>query len=120
MKLNNVGGVYDDLGDKPKAVAYYEQALQHMRAIGDRGGEGTTLWNLGAYFLNEEKYRISLACLVLAKSLFVKVQSPHASTVQRWIARLRSKVGDEQFNQLLAQVEPRAREIVDEALGQRE
>ena len=39
--------VYDDLGEKQKALDYYEQALPLLRQVGDRGGEATTLNNIG-------------------------------------------------------------------------
>ena len=48
--LNNLGLVYDALGDKQKALAYYEQALPLSRQVGDKGGEATTLNNLGGVY----------------------------------------------------------------------
>ena len=36
MTLNNIGAVYDDLGEKQKALDYYNQALPLRRAVGDR------------------------------------------------------------------------------------
>ena len=46
--LNNLGSVYDTLGNKQEALRYYGEALSIMREVGDRGGEGTTLNNLGS------------------------------------------------------------------------
>ncbi|MDW8327646.1 MAG: NB-ARC domain-containing protein, partial [Anaerolineales bacterium] len=48
--LNNIGAVYDALGQKGKALVYYEQALDIRREVGDRSGEGTTLNNIGAVY----------------------------------------------------------------------
>jgi CHAT domain-containing protein/Tfp pilus assembly protein PilF len=48
--LNNIGAVYDDLGEKQKALDFYNQALPILRAVGDRGGEATTLNNIGAVY----------------------------------------------------------------------
>ena len=45
--LNNIGSVYDALGDKKKALAFYNQALPLRRDVGDRAGEATTLNNIG-------------------------------------------------------------------------
>lgn len=45
--LNELGGVWDALGDKGKALEFYQQALPIRREVGDRGGEGTTLNNIG-------------------------------------------------------------------------
>ncbi len=48
--LNNLGGVYDALGQKQEALTYYKQALAISQEVGDRGGEGTTLNNLGCVY----------------------------------------------------------------------
>ncbi|MFM6531961.1 MAG: tetratricopeptide repeat protein, partial [Dolichospermum sp.] len=40
--LNNIGRVYNALGEKQKALDYYNQALPILRAVGDRGGEAIT------------------------------------------------------------------------------
>ncbi len=45
--LNNIGVVYDDLGDKRKALDFYEQALPLQRQVGDRWGERITRYNMG-------------------------------------------------------------------------
>jgi tetratricopeptide (TPR) repeat protein/transcriptional regulator with XRE-family HTH domain len=50
--LNNLGIVYSDLGDFPKAIGYYQQRLIIARAIGDRLGEGSTLNNLGLTYID--------------------------------------------------------------------
>ena len=42
--------VYDALGEKQKALDYYEQALPLRRQVGDRGGEATTLNNIGGVY----------------------------------------------------------------------
>ncbi|MFQ5342622.1 MAG: CHAT domain-containing protein, partial [Anaerolineae bacterium] len=48
--LNNIGLVYDALGEKQQALGYYEQALPLMRQVGDRAGEATTLNNIGGVY----------------------------------------------------------------------
>ncbi len=35
---------------KEEALKYYEQALSHLREVGNRSGEGTTLNNLGVVY----------------------------------------------------------------------
>ena len=42
--------VYDALGDKRKALDFFEQALPLYRQVGDRGGEATTLNNIGMVY----------------------------------------------------------------------
>ena len=48
--LNNIGRVYSALGEKQKALDYYNEALPILRAVGDRGGEATTLNNIGRVY----------------------------------------------------------------------
>ncbi len=48
--LNNIGLVYSALGEKQKALDYYNQALPILRAVGDRRGEATTLNNIGGVY----------------------------------------------------------------------
>ncbi len=49
--LNNIGAIYSELGEKQKALGYYNQALPLRRAVGDRGGEAATLNNIGRVYL---------------------------------------------------------------------
>jgi CHAT domain-containing protein len=51
--LNNIGHVYDALGEKQKALDYWQQALPLSQAVGDRAGEATTLHNIG-YLLQQQ------------------------------------------------------------------
>ena len=44
--LSNIGNVYYALGEKQKALEFYNQALPIRRSVGDRSGEATTLNNL--------------------------------------------------------------------------
>ncbi|NJR25940.1 MAG: tetratricopeptide repeat protein, partial [Richelia sp. CSU_2_1] len=48
--LNNIGLVYDLLGEKQKALEYYNQSLPLRRAVGDRHGEAITLNNIGQVY----------------------------------------------------------------------
>ena len=50
VTLNNIGGVYSSLGEKQKALQFYNQALPLRRAVGDRGGEANTLNNIGLIY----------------------------------------------------------------------
>jgi tetratricopeptide (TPR) repeat protein len=51
--LNNIGGVYDALGEKQRALEYYEQALPLYRQVGDRSGEATTLNNIAIVYYQQ-------------------------------------------------------------------
>ena len=41
--VNGLAYVYDELGEKQKALEYYEQALRLDRAVGSREGEASDL-----------------------------------------------------------------------------
>ncbi|MEG4059281.1 tetratricopeptide repeat protein, partial [Microcoleus sp. Pol7_B2] len=45
-----IGGVYDKLGEKQKALEYYSQSLPLLRAVGDRGREAISLNNIGGVY----------------------------------------------------------------------
>ena len=45
-----IGLIYDDLGEKQKALEFYNQALPLRRAVGDHAGEATTLSNIGIVY----------------------------------------------------------------------
>src|SRR5438132_6940202 len=50
ITLSRIGLVYSDLGEKQKALDYYNQALPLHRAVGNRSGEARTLNSIGAVY----------------------------------------------------------------------
>jgi CHAT domain-containing protein len=54
--LNNIGEVYNSLGQYPQALKYYSQALVIMKDVGDKAGEGTTLNNIGLVYNSLGQY----------------------------------------------------------------
>jgi tetratricopeptide (TPR) repeat protein len=113
---NNLGAVYDDLGQKQEALRYFEQALAIWREVGDRRGEGRTLWNTGALYFERGRNDAALACFLLARDIYGEVLSPNREGVQGWIDDLREEAGKKEFAALLAKVEPQASSIVEQAL----
>ena len=78
--LNNIGLVYDSIGEKQKALDNYAQALPLSRAVGDRGGEATTLNNIGAVYddLGEKQkaldnYALALRSFALSVTAVVRL-----------------------------------------------
>ena len=59
-ELNNIGLVYDALGDKQKASDYCNEALMLERSIKDRSGEARTLNNLAAIFYETDQIQKAL------------------------------------------------------------
>lgn len=52
--LVNLGGLYEFLGNTPRAVHYYQQGLPLYQALADQTALASTLNNLGFSFLNQE------------------------------------------------------------------
>ncbi len=48
--LNNIGVVYESLGNYPAAIKQYEQSLAITRELGDRATEAATLTNIGIVY----------------------------------------------------------------------
>jgi tetratricopeptide (TPR) repeat protein len=116
--LNALGLVYNNLGHKEQAREYYKQALKIRREISDRKGESITLRNLGVIYFVQICYDVALTALLVARFIFEEIQSPIREFTQSMIDTLHEKVGDEQFTIIFAQVEPKASQIVEQALGE--
>ncbi|MBD2126487.1 CHAT domain-containing protein [Microcoleus sp. FACHB-1] len=48
--LNNIGLIYDDLGETQKALDFYNQSLPLARAVSDKATEAVILSNIGAVY----------------------------------------------------------------------
>ena len=54
--LNNIGGVYFNLGEYAKALDYLQQSLAIIKQVGNKTEEGTILSNIGAVYNTINKY----------------------------------------------------------------
>ncbi len=98
------------------AMRYYKEALSIAQEVEDHEGQGKTLRNLGKLYLDQQLYEVALASLLLAQNILNEAQSPYYNESQRGIVTLRKAIGEEKYTTLLAQVEPQAQQIVDQAL----
>jgi tetratricopeptide (TPR) repeat protein len=114
--LKNLGTVQEMLGNKQQAMQYYREALQIAQEIEDHEGQGKTLRNLGKLYIDQQRFDVALAFLLLARNILNEAQSSYYDESQRGLATIRKAIGDEEFSTLLAQVEPRAQQLVDQAL----
>ena len=110
------GYLCEALGKPEEALQYYEDALRIRKEVGDRTGEGTTLHSIRTLYFEQHKYDIALAFFLLARNIYEDVLSPYRDVSQNWIDDLHEEVGKQQFATLLAQVEPQAHQIVEQAL----
>ncbi len=90
--LNEFGVVYDALGEKEKALGYYEEALPLRRQVGGRSGEATTLNNIGAVYRSLGEMEKALGYYAEALPLFRQVgdRSGEAATLNNIGAVYRS------------------------------
>jgi tetratricopeptide (TPR) repeat protein len=114
--LKNLGTVHEILGNKQQAMQYYKEALNIAQEVEDHEGQGKTLRNLGKLYLDQQRYEVALASLLLARNILNEAQSSYCDESQRGIDTLRKAVGEEEFVALLAKVEPQAKQIVEQAL----
>ncbi len=105
--LNNIGLVYNDLGEKQKALEYFNQALPLFRAMGDRAKEATTLNNIGLVYYDLGENQTALDYYKQALDLRQKAgdRPGEANSLQN-IGNTYSELGklqkaEEYFNQAL-------------------
>jgi tetratricopeptide (TPR) repeat protein len=60
--LNNLGYIYERLGESRKAMEYYERALTEWRALGDRTEESRTLMNAGSVYARMNAPQKAMEC----------------------------------------------------------
>lgn len=117
--LGNLGNAYASLGDARKAIGYYEEALKISREIGDRRGEGNHLHNLGSVLVAEKRFEDAVACLLLAKNIRGSVEDPRLAATESVLDDLKKQLGKERFERIMADVNPRAEEIVKKLLQEK-
>ena len=117
-ELGSLGVAYSDLDWVDKAIKYYGQALGIAREIGNRRGEGNQLNNLGSAFTNESKYKEALACYLLAKGIRIEIKAPNIKTTESNLNNLKNKLGEKEFEKLLAEVALGAEEIIMKILDE--
>jgi tetratricopeptide (TPR) repeat protein len=100
-----------------KAIEYHEKALVIAREIGDRRGEGVWLNNLGVAFKDLKNYDLALACYLLARTIRGEIRDREIERTENNISVLKTKMGAEEFQKLMATVEPKAEEIIQGILG---
>ncbi|MBW4613612.1 MAG: tetratricopeptide repeat protein [Desmonostoc vinosum HA7617-LM4] len=105
--LFRIGKVYDDLGDKQKALSFYSQALPISRAVSDRRGEAIILNNIGLVYdsLGDKQKALSFFNQALPISRAVGNKRGEATTLNN-IGLVYNSLGDKQkalsfFNQTL-------------------
>ncbi len=66
--------------------------------------KGKTLRNLGKLYLDQQRYDVALASLLLAQNILKEAQSSYCDESLRGIDTLRRAIGEEEFTALSTQV----------------
>ncbi|MBE8968642.1 CHAT domain-containing protein [Nostocales cyanobacterium LEGE 12452] len=81
--ISYIGKIYSELGEKQKALSYYNQCLSLYRQVGDKKAEAISLNNIGSvyYFLGENQKAISYYNQSLLLHRLIKNKSGIATTL---------------------------------------
>ncbi|MEQ9371034.1 MAG: CHAT domain-containing protein [Coleofasciculus chthonoplastes F3-SA18-01] len=80
VTLNNIGRVYNGLGEKQQALEHFQQSLPLSQAVGDRASEAVTLYNIADTERDRGNLQLALtqmqASIGIIEDLRTKVASP--------------------------------------------
>ena len=89
--MGNLGGVYYCLGDCPKAICYFEQALEINREIKDKKGVAAGLANLGVVYSDLSDYSKAISyyeqALEIQRQIGVPTRIIEANIADIWLKR---------------------------------
>jgi CHAT domain-containing protein/predicted negative regulator of RcsB-dependent stress response len=118
VTLLGIGRVYDELGQKQKALEFYDQSLPLSRQVGDKSGEAITLGSIGKIYddLGQKQKALEFYNQSLPLSRQVGDKSGEAITLTN-IGKVYSDLGEKQkalefYNQSL----PLSRQVGDKSL----
>jgi tetratricopeptide (TPR) repeat protein len=70
---NNIGNIYQSLGQYQKALEQFEKALVIAKEIGDKGGESTCYANIGNIYQSLDQYQKALEYQERALTIFKEI-----------------------------------------------
>jgi tetratricopeptide (TPR) repeat protein len=94
--LNNIGGVYDSLGQREVALEYYGRALPIMEEVGDRYGESVTRYNVAMIYRAQGRLAEAVAELKRVVELDRLVQHPDLESHVATLARVEAELAAQQ------------------------
>ncbi|MCI0489519.1 MAG: CHAT domain-containing protein [Blastocatellia bacterium] len=93
--LNNLGFLYNRLGELQKALRYYQQALPLRRLNRDRWSEGVTLDNIGQVYRKQGELYLALECHLEALRIFRELKKRRSEAIALSnIANVKHKLGE--------------------------
>lgn len=84
----NLGSVYTDMGERNKAIEFYQKDLEISEKFGDEHGKSITLSNLGKLHLDKSPAEPETARTYLEESITLmnKEARPHYPNALNWLA----------------------------------
>ncbi len=103
ISRHQLGMIAQAVGERRLAQQLYEEAGATFQKLGARAEQASVLGQLGR--LAEEEGRLEEAVLfwLQAAAIFQQLGSPNLQPISDWIARLRDKVGEERFQEIIRQ-----------------
>ena len=90
--LNNIGLVYNNLGQREKALAYYQQALLITEEVGDRAGERNTRYNRAHIYRTQGRLDEAVTQLRRVVELDRMVRHPNLESDLALLAQVLSRL----------------------------
>lgn len=112
--LNNLGVFHRKSGKLPEAFEYYIQAFTISHEIHDYLGEAAVLRNLGRLFILTAHNDVALACFLLAQSIYEELGLPERGIIPTGVEALFN--GEHTLQQVIAEVQPRAIQLLEERI----
>lgn len=103
--LHHLGIIHFDQGNYEEAIKLYHQSLIIKEKIGDKGGIANTICELGRIHEEKDKdYASALEKYLIGLSILKDLRSPYIVMVERDIAKLKEKMGEEVFNKAIEEI----------------
>ena len=99
--LHRLGNLAYLQGDYPEARRRYEESLRIEEQLGNRWGIAASLGQLGQVSELEGDDRTAVRLWAQALAIFEDLHAPEREIVLGWFARLRARLGEKKFEQLL-------------------
>lgn len=114
--LHSLGKLAYEQGQQQDALVYLSKAFSCNKNIGNYLEVVSTLYDVSAIYLDQQRYDRALAALLMVQHDYGRTQSPKLQEINALQDSLRASVGEKEYPDLLAQVEPDYAQLVKEAL----
>lgn len=103
--LHALGNTHYLHGNYQESVRFYQQSLEITKELGDKSGIADIMHALGMiHEKNDKNFPDALEKYLIALSIFTQLNSPQGKIVERYIARLKEKMGESAFNKAIEEI----------------